>query len=56
MRLGPCQICDKPEDTVGCAGCNHSVCYECCRWIGKPGDDACGDWFCLECLKEEGDE
>jgi hypothetical protein len=56
MRLGPCQICNEPEDTVGCAECNRSVCYECCRWLHEEDDPPNGEWYCYECVPEEGDE
>lgn len=49
-----CHLCREPDtatDLVCCAVCGQSVCYECCGWCGLEYDDACGDWFCDECIE-----
>ena len=49
----PCRICGDCEcDLVTCIQCGAHVCPECSDWGCDEDDDACGDWFCEECVEK----
>ena len=50
MKCFHCE--DDAEDTIRCAGCGKSFCYDCVSWCHAPNDPPNGDWFCDECSKE----
>lgn len=49
-----CDLCldAEPEELSRCVKCGKRCCPECCEWSGDEDDDACGDFFCLDCIEK----